>query len=111
MRWLLAHDEIHGVVNVAAPNPLPYADFMYALRHAAGAPFGLPASRWMLELGAVIIRTETELVLKSRRVVPGRLLEHGFVFKYPIWQEAARALYVKWKAAREERRKRHEHAA
>ena len=46
-------------------------------------PFGLPATSWMLEAGAVFMRTETELILKSRRVVPGRLLEHGFVFKYP----------------------------
>ena len=62
------------------------------LREASGAPFGLPAHEWMLEIGAVFMRTETELILKSRRVVPARLLEHGFTFKYPHWQDAARDL-------------------
>jgi len=90
--WLIAHDELAGPVIVAAPNPLPYADFMRALRRAAGAPVGLPATRWMLEIGAALMGTETELILKSRRVVPGRLLEAGFAFEYPTWPEAAREL-------------------
>ena len=62
---------------------------MRALRKAAGARVALPALRWMLEIGAAVMRTETELILKSRRVVPGRLLESGFVFKYPNWPDAA----------------------
>ena len=78
VRWLIERDDIDGVVNVAAPNPLPNAEFMRILREACGVRFGLPASRWMLEIGAVFMRTETELILKSRRVVPARLLEHGF---------------------------------
>ena len=89
VRWLIAHDDIDGVVNVAAPHPLPNADFMRILREASGVPFGLPANRCMLEIGAVLMRTETELVLKSRRVVPTRLLEHGFRFAYPDWRGAA----------------------
>jgi uncharacterized protein (TIGR01777 family) len=89
VRWLIEHDEIDGVVNVAAPHPLPNADFMRILREACGVPFGLPANRCMLEVGAVFMRTETELVLKSRRVVPARLLEHGFRFAYPDWHGAA----------------------
>ena len=64
----LIRAELSGPVNVAAPNPLPYAEFMRALREAWGARVGLPATRWMLELGAWAMRTETELVLKSRRV-------------------------------------------
>ena len=96
VRWLLARDEVDGVVNVASPNPLPNEEFMRVLRSAAGKPFGLPATRWMLETGAVLLRTETELLLKSRRVVPGRLLEHGFAFKYPIWRDAAVDLCRRW---------------
>jgi uncharacterized protein len=89
VRWLIERDDVEGAVNVAAPNPLPNAEFMRILREACGAPFGLPASKWMLEIGAVFMRTETELILKSRRVVPARLVEHGFAFKYPDWRSAA----------------------
>jgi uncharacterized protein (TIGR01777 family) len=98
--WLIARDDIAGVVNVAAPHPLPNADFMRALRKASGTRIGLPATRWMLELGAVFLRSETELILKSRRVVPGRLLEHGFAFEYPTWPEAAQDLCRRWHRAR-----------
>src|SRR5262249_55617678 len=66
--WLIAHEEIDGGVNIAAPEPVPNAAFMRGLREAWGTPIGLPATRWMLELGALVLRTETELVLKSRRV-------------------------------------------
>ena len=100
VRWLIDRKDIEGVVNVAAPNPLPNAEFMRVLREACGVRFGLPANKWMLEIGAVFMRTETELILKSRRVVPGRLLEHGFRFKYPEWQGAARHLCHQWKVAR-----------
>ncbi|HEX2718777.1 MAG TPA: TIGR01777 family oxidoreductase [Gemmatimonadaceae bacterium] len=92
VRWLIDHDEIDGAVNVAAPEPLPYRDFMRTLRRAWGMPIGLPATRWMLEIGAFLMRSETELVLKSRRVVPGRLLENGFHFDFPSWQHAAQDL-------------------
>ena len=78
VRWLIDRDDIEGAVNVAAPNPLPNAEFMQVLREACGVRLGLPAKKWMLEIGAVFMRTETELILKSRRVVPARLLEHGF---------------------------------
>jgi uncharacterized protein (TIGR01777 family) len=100
VRWLIDRDDIEGAVNVAAPNPLPNAEFMRLLRLACGASFGLPATRWMLEIGAVFMRTETELILKSRRVVPARLLEHGFQFKYPTWADAARDLCQQWKTIR-----------
>jgi uncharacterized protein len=97
VRWLINHDDVDGVVNLASPNPLPNAEFMRALRDVSGAPIGLPASRWMLEIGAVFMRTETELILKSRRVVPARLLERGFTFTFPIWQDAARDLFRRWR--------------
>lgn len=90
--WLIAHQELAGPVNIAAPNPLPYRDFMRTLRRAAGVPIGLPATRWMLALGTWALRTESELVLKSRRVVPTRLLESGFAFQYPEWSAAAEEL-------------------
>lgn len=89
VRWLIERDDIEGAVNIAAPYPLPNAEFMRVLREACGVPLGLPAKKWMLEIGAVFMRTETELILKSRRVVPARLLEHGFKFKYPCWPDAA----------------------
>jgi uncharacterized protein len=89
VRWLIDRDDIEGAVNIAAPHPLPNAEFMQVLREACGVPLGLPAMKWMLEMGAVLMRTETELILKSRRVVPARLLKHGFKFKYPHWPDAA----------------------
>lgn len=96
--WLIEHQELAGPVNLAAPNPLPNADFMQTLRKVWGLPFGLPATEWMLELGAFVLRSETELMLKSRRVVPSRLLESGFSFDFPTWAEAARDLCARWRA-------------
>jgi NAD dependent epimerase/dehydratase family enzyme len=92
VRLLIERDDVSGAVNLASPHPLPNAEFMRVLREAAGVRIGLPAARWMLEIGAVFMRTETELILKSRRVVPGRLLDLGFRFRYPHWAEAAREL-------------------
>jgi hypothetical protein len=92
IQWLIAHPEIRGPVNVASPGPLPYAEFTRILRQAASVPLGLPATEWMLEIGAFLLRTETELVLKSRRVIPRRLLEGGFAFRYPSWRDAAHDL-------------------
>jgi len=90
--WLIEHEEFEGPVNLAAPNPLTNAEFMRALRTAWGAPFGLPATQWMLELGAFVLQSETELILKSRRVIPTRLLQSGFNFQFPDWPEAAKEL-------------------
>jgi len=100
IRWLIQHDSVAGPVNLAAPNPLPNADFMRALRDAWGIRIGLPAAKWMLEIGALFLRTETELILKSRRVVPGLLTQHGFTFEFPTWPEAARDLCLQWRALR-----------
>jgi uncharacterized protein len=97
--WLIDHQEVDGTVNVAAPRPVPNEEFMRVLREASGTRVGLPASKWMLEIGAMFMRTETELILKSRRVVPGRLLQGGFVFQYPVWDLAARDLCQRSKAA------------
>lgn len=96
--WLIEHEEIKGVVNLAAPAPLPNAEFMRALREAWGMPIGLPAFEWMLAIGAFFLRTETELILKSRRVVSARLAEHGFTFQYADWPAAARELCARWRS-------------
>jgi uncharacterized protein (TIGR01777 family) len=101
VRWLIDQRDIEGAVNLTSPHPLPNAEFMAVLRDAYGLPFGLPAPEWMLEIGAAFMRTETELVLKSRRVVPQRLLDHGFSFKFPSWSEAASDLCGKWKTRRQ----------
>jgi uncharacterized protein (TIGR01777 family) len=94
--WLIAHDDVEGPVNVAAPEPLPNAAFMRELRKAAGVTFGLPSTGWMLELGALAMQTETELILKSRRVVPGVLRERGFEFVFSEWPHAAGDLCRRW---------------
>jgi hypothetical protein len=95
--WIIAQPHLHGAVNLAAPNPLPNAEFMRALRLAWGVPFGLPATGWMLEIGAMILQTETELILKSRRVTPGTLLNDGFRFEFPEWPAAAADLCRQWR--------------
>lgn len=97
VRWLIDSD-LEGAVNVSSPSPLPNADFMRGLRAAWGRSFGLPATRWMLEAGAFFLRTETELILKSRRVIPGRLLGDGFGFRFPSWPAAATDLCREWRA-------------
>lgn len=96
--WLIEHDAIDGNVNLTAPNPLPNAQFMQALRRAWGIPFKLPASRWMIEIGTALMRSESELILKSRRVVPGRLLAGGFEFDFAEWPDAAKDLCARWRA-------------
>jgi uncharacterized protein (TIGR01777 family) len=90
--WLIAREDVSGPVNLAAPNPLTNAEMMRAVRNACGAPFGLPAAEWMLEIGAFFLRTETELILKSRRVVPGKLLASGFQFHFSNLENALRDL-------------------
>jgi NAD dependent epimerase/dehydratase family enzyme len=95
--YLIEHDALEGAVNLAAPHPVPNAEFMCALRDAWGIRFGLPANQWMLEIGALFLRTETELVLKSRRVVPGLLMQHGFTFNFPSWPEAVGDLCRRWR--------------
>jgi uncharacterized protein (TIGR01777 family) len=98
IEFLIAHPELDGPVNVTSPGPLPNAAFMRDLRRAWGARIGLPATTWMLEIGAFLLQTETELILKSRRVVPSRLLEAGFSFRFPEWSDAARDLARRWRA-------------
>ncbi|TWD29337.1 hypothetical protein FB570_101258 [Streptomyces sp. T12] len=100
VEFLVAREDLEGPVNLAAPGPLPQRAFMRVLRAAWGVPVGLPATRWMAELGAFALRSDTELLLKSRRVVPGRLREAGFAFARPGWEEAAADLVLRARAAR-----------
>ena len=71
IEWILSRDEFCGVVNLASPNPLPNKEMMRLFRRVSKMPLGLPAPSLLLEVGAFFMRTETELIIKSRRVVPG----------------------------------------
>ena len=101
---LLERDDLEGPVNLAAPGPVPQRELMRGLRRAWGRRPGLPATAWMAEIGAWALRTDTELLLKSRRVVPGRLLDAGFEFRHPRWDEAAEDLVRRVRADRGGRR-------
>ncbi|MBV1939178.1 TIGR01777 family oxidoreductase [Streptomyces sp. BV286] len=103
VEFLIARDDLEGPVNLASPGPLPQRDFMRALRSAWGVPVGLPATRWMAELGAFALRSDTELLLKSRRVVPGRLRAAGFTFAHPDWEGAASSLAQQARSVRARR--------
>ncbi len=92
VRFVLAHDEIEGAVNLTSPGPLPQRELMAGLRAALGRRVGLPATAWMAEVGAFVLRTDTELLLKSRYVVPTRLQRAGFRFAYDTWPAAAQEL-------------------
>lgn len=98
IHFLIDHQSLEGCINICSPCPLPNQEFMRVLRQAWGTSIGLPATRWMLEVGAVFLRTETELILKSRRVVPQRLLEAGFQFDFADWQNAANDLVQRWRS-------------
>ena len=98
VQFLIEHEEFEGAVNLAAPHPVPNRAFMEALREAWGMPNGLPTPAWAVEIGAFFLRTESELLLKSRRVRPGRLLDAGFNFEFPCWPEAALDLVRRWKS-------------
>jgi uncharacterized protein (TIGR01777 family) len=98
IRFVIEQRFIDGIVNIAAPNPLTNADFMKAIRKAWGMPFGIPAERHLLAVAAFFHRTETELLLKSRRVVSGVLTRNGFRFQHPTWPEAAIELCDEWRA-------------
>ena len=97
--WLTNNEQLHGPVNICSPNPLPNREFMRSLRRAWGMPVGLTATRWMLEVGALALRTETELILKSRRVIPTRLQQSGFSFEFDHWPEAAKNLCHRYRSA------------
>jgi NAD dependent epimerase/dehydratase family enzyme len=98
--FLISRDDIDGAVNLATPSPLPQREFMRELRGAWGVPAGLPATRWMAAIGAFALRSDTELLLKSRYVLPGRLTSAGFAFGFPAWPAAAADLVKQARALR-----------
>jgi uncharacterized protein (TIGR01777 family) len=95
--WLRDHEELSGAINISSPNPLPNREFMRIFREAWGTRLGLPAMEWQLAIGAMLMRTETELILKSRRVVPKLLTESGFEFEFAEWDDACRDLVMRWR--------------
>jgi len=88
IEWIYDHKEISGTYNSSSPNPVTNEEFMRIFRKVTGHMIGLPAYKWMLQIGAPLIGTELELVLKSRWVLPTRILETGFQFKHPLLEEA-----------------------
>jgi uncharacterized protein (TIGR01777 family) len=86
---IIANENLTDVVNVASPNPLPNEAFMRELRSASRTPLGLSSPNWLITIGAAVMQTEPELVLKSRRVIPAKLLANGFTFNFPTWPQAA----------------------
>lgn len=101
---LIGRGDMEGPVNIASPFPLSNRQFMRVLREAWGLRIGLPAPEWMLEIGAAVVRTETELLLKSRRVIPGRLAKTGFRFSFGVWSDAVRDLVERWRQEHSGRR-------
>ena len=99
--FLIANETLTGPVNIGAPHPLRNREFLRALRAAWRQPVGLPAPAWMIEIGTFLLRTESELVLKSRWVIPGRLMNAGFTFTYPEWPAAAQELVTRYRSERD----------
>jgi uncharacterized protein (TIGR01777 family) len=97
VNWLIEHDELSGPINISSPNPLPNREFMRIFREAWGTRIGLPAMEWQLGIGAFLMRTETELILKSRRVVPKLLTDSGFELEFPVWKAACEDLVRRWR--------------
>lgn len=100
IEWILSNPEFSGILNITSPNPISHESFMQQLRNAWGVKIGIPTSKFMLEIAAIFMRTETELILKSRKVVPGILMENKFDFKFPHWKEASLNLVNSWKELR-----------
>ena len=82
-------------MNICSPNPVTNREFLRALRAAWRQPIGLPAPAWMIEIGTFLLRTESELVLKSRWVIPTKLVDAGFIFNFPDWPTAAQELVTR----------------
>jgi uncharacterized protein (TIGR01777 family) len=98
IEFLIAHEELEGPVNICSPTPVTNREFLRALRAAWRQPIWFPAPMWMIEIGCFLLRTESELVLKSRRVIPTRLVDAGFTFSFPCWPTAAHDLVTRYRA-------------
>lgn len=90
---IMENEELKGPVNMSAPNPVQNHQFMRSIRNFLNQKMGIPLNKTLLELGARIIKTETELILKSRYVIPRKLLNNGYSFRYPTVEEALNDLF------------------
>jgi uncharacterized protein (TIGR01777 family) len=95
IEFLIADDELRGPVNICSPNPVTNREFLRALRAAWGQPISFPIPAWMIEIGTFLLRSESELVLKSRWVIPTKLVDAGFTFSFPDWPAAAQELVTR----------------
>ena len=86
--FIIQNKDLKGPINIVAPEPTTNAELMKTVRKAVGISFGVPLPKWLLEIGSRIIQTETELVLKSRNVIPTKLLSQGFNFDFPVLENA-----------------------
>lgn len=91
--WFLLENPMSGTVNLCSPNPIQNRDFNFLLKQNVRPWFTLPQPTWLLRLGAVFMRTEAELILKSRKVTPERLLESGFEFKFSDAEQLVMGLF------------------
>jgi hypothetical protein len=94
IQFVQSNKNMVGAYNCSSPNPVSNKVLMQSLRQAMNVKFGLPSPKFLLKIGAVLIRTETELILKSRWVVPERLLEVGFKFQFSTIDEALRNILI-----------------
>jgi len=98
IEFLIQREDMEGIVNLASPCPERNREFMCILRRTYCTSYiGLPAPSWALRIGALFMATETELILKSRRVIPKRLLDAGFEFHFPNWRGACQDLINRWR--------------
>ena len=96
IEFVIFNENIKGIINFSSPHPMPQKDFMSHIRSACGTKVYFPITKWMSEIGAIFLKTDTELVLKSRRVVPKKLLSNGFQFQFPHWPEAVADMICKY---------------
>ena len=102
MEYVISHEDIKGAINFSSPYPLPQKEFMSHIRLACDVKWSFPITKWMAEIGSVFLRTDTQLILKSRRVVPKKLLSHGFQFQFPHWPDAVLDIIKKYKSGENE---------
>lgn len=88
VEFLIEKPDLSGAINCAAPNPVINKEFMAKLRKTLKISIGMPMPAWLLGFGAVLIQTEPELILKSRKVISKKLEDAGFVFEYGIVADA-----------------------
>ena len=92
VEWIIQNENMSGAINITAPNPISNEEMMKKLRKQTNIPFGMNAPVWQLELASIFLKTETELLLKSRNVYPENLMKSGFQFLYPTFEEVAAKL-------------------